>query len=58
MSESTWLNININIKQRLLDQYIQKGISDVEIGVKCYNYRLFKSDFMFEKYLIDLSDAL
>ena len=51
MSESTWLNINI--KQKLLDQYIQKWMSDVDIGVKCYNYR-----FMFENYLIDLPDAL
>ena len=46
MGESTWLNVNI--KQRLLDQYIQKWTSDCDIGVKCYNYRLFKSDFMFE----------
>ena len=54
MSESTWLNVNI--KQRLLDQYIQKWGSDVDIGVKCYNYRLFKTEFMFENYLIDLPD--
>ena len=56
MSESTWLNVNI--KQRPLDQYIQNWRSDCDIGVKCYNYRLFKSDYMFEKYLIDLPDAL
>ena len=46
MSENTWFNVNI--KQRLLDQYIQKWRSDVDIGVKCYNYRLFKTEFMFE----------
>ena len=56
MSESAWLNVNI--KQRLLVQYLQKWRSDVDIGAKCYNYRLFKSDFMLEKYLIDLPDAL
>ena len=28
------------------------------MGVKCYNYRWFNSNFMFEKYLIDLPDAL
>ena len=47
MGESTWLNVNI--KHRLLDQHIQKWRSDCDIGVKCYNDRLFKSDFMFEK---------
>ena len=47
MSESTW--INVNIKQILLDQYIQKWRSDVDIGVKCFNYRLFKSDFSWNK---------
>ena len=56
MSESTWLNVNI--EQRLLDQYIKKWRSDVDIGVKCYNYRLFKNEFMFKNYLIDLPDSL
>ena len=56
MSESTWLNVNI--KQRLLDKYIQKWRSDCDIGVKYYNCRLFKSDFMFGKYLIYLPGAL
>ena len=41
---------------RLLDQY--KWRNDVDIGVKCHNFRLFKTEFMFEKYLIDFSDAL
>ena len=56
MSENTWLNVNI--KQRLLDQYIQKWISDIDIGVKCYNYRLFNTEFIFENYRVDLPDAL
>ena len=56
MSESTWLNVNI--KQRLLDQYIQKRRSDIDVGVKCYNYRLFETEFIFENYLKDLPDAL
>ena len=56
MSERTWLIVNI--KQRLLDQYIEKWRSDVDIGVTCYNYRFFTSDFKFEKYLLDLPDAL
>ena len=48
MSESTWLNVNI--KQMLLDQYIQKWSSDINIGVKCYNYKLFQTEFIFENY--------
>ena len=53
---STWLNVNG--KQRLLDQYIQKRRSDVDTGVKCYAYRLFKTEFTFENYSTDLPDAL
>ena len=56
MSESTWLNVNI--KQRLLDQYILKCRSDIDIGAKCYNHILFKTEFNFEKYLLNLPDAL
>ena len=54
--ESTWLNVNI--KQRLLDQYIEKWRGDVDIGVKWYNYRFFKTEFMFENSLIDLPGSL
>ena len=54
MSERTWLSVNI--KQRLLDLYIQKWRSDVDICVKFYKYKLFKTEFMFENYLIDLPD--
>ena len=58
MSKSTLLDVNT--KQRLLDQYIQKNRSDVDIGVKWYNYRLFslRPNLCFENYLIDLPDAL
>ena len=48
----------MNVKQRLLDQYIQKWRSDVDTGVKCYNLRLFRTEFMFENYLTYLPDAL
>ena len=56
MSESTWLNVNI--KQRLLDQYIEKWRSYIDIGFICYNYRLFKTEFISENYLTNLSHAL
>ena len=55
------MKVPVYIKQRLLDQYnifFQKWRSDVDICDKCYNYRLFRTEFIFEKYLIDLPDAL
>ena len=45
ISESTCFNVKVN--QRLLDQ---KWRSDVDTGVKCYEYRLFKPEFIFENY--------
>ncbi|KAK6175976.1 hypothetical protein SNE40_014348 [Patella caerulea] len=57
--DSQACNINANcLKQflllRLKDQYQQEWNSTVHNTSKCKNYRLFKSTFIFEQYLIDL----
>ena len=42
------------VKLRLEDQYKQKWHSQVFENEKCKNYRIFKDNFGFERYLIDL----
>lgn len=42
------------VKQRLRDQYLQTWNSDLAGNSICCNYRLFKQDFCFEKYLVTL----
>ena len=42
------------IKLRLEDQYRQKWHAQVFENEKCINYRIFKDEFCFERYLIDL----
>ena len=40
------------IKQRLFDQFIQKWAAEISQSSKCLNYRMFKSNFKMEHYLI------
>jgi hypothetical protein len=51
-----WLKLKL--KQVLLDQYIQKWESDVHESSKCLNYRIFKTSFGHESYLIDMTTNL
>ena len=39
------------IKRRLEDQFIQKWSEELFISGKCANYRIFKTNFILEKYL-------
>ena len=39
---------------RLECQFVQKWQSDVFNSPKCFNFRIFKTDFAFEKYIIEL----
>ena len=43
------------MKQLLTDQFKQNWSFDVSNSSKCTNYRIFKTKFEFERYLIDLS---
>ena len=43
------------IKTRLTDQFKQEWYSDINKLRKCCSYRLFKTDFAFEPYLLTLS---
>ena len=45
-----------SIKLRLTDQFKQNWHSTLQISPKALSYRLFKSNFRFEKYLDVLSD--
>ncbi|MEW8546520.1 MAG: reverse transcriptase family protein [Candidatus Thiodiazotropha sp.] len=58
-----WLNnidtVDINwicreVRFRLECQFVQKWKSDVFDSSKCFNYRIFKTDFLFEKYITEL----
>ena len=58
-----WLNNNdildINlicreVRLRLECEFVQKWKSDVFNSPKCFNYRIFETDFAFEKYIIEL----
>ena len=46
------------IKQRMKDQYIQHWNGEMSINSLCYNYKMFKSKFRFEEYLIQLDKRL
>jgi hypothetical protein len=39
------------VKRRLTDTYIHKWYTDINNSDICFNYRLYKQDFMYEKYL-------
>jgi hypothetical protein len=39
-----------NMKQTLLDQFLQDWNSSVHNSPKAFNYRIFKTDFKFEEY--------
>ena len=57
-----WLNQNVPsqlvfsniIKSRIKDIYIQNWNTTVYESPKCVSYRIFKSTFAFEKYLVDI----
>ena len=53
---TAWLKANI--KQTLMDQYQQHWLTSVFNSSKCDNYRMFKTRFGFENYLVDLSPKL
>ena len=46
------------VRQRLKGQFIQGWYSDVENSAKCINYRLFKTQFKFEEYLVKLPPSM
>ena len=43
------------VKTRLTDQFKQEWYSDINTLRKCSSYRLFKTDFALEPYLLTLS---
>lgn len=57
-----WLNhdiVNVNwvcaeVKNRLQMQFQQKWYTDVQNSSKCINYRIFKTEFKLEKYIIQI----
>ena len=60
-----WFNQSVNsnwlkhtCKHKLRDCYIQKWFESMYNSKSCYNYRLFKSNFTLEKYLICLPTNL
>jgi hypothetical protein len=62
-----WVNQNVPgscewfksiLKLRLSDQFKQKWAQEVSQSGKCFNYRIFKVDFGFEDYLLQLSPCL
>ena len=46
------------VKLRLKDQYIQGWFSDLDRKDACYNYKLFKTKFLFEDYISVLPEYL
>ena len=52
----TWFQNTI--KLRLQDAYKQEWNSQVYLRDSCNNYMIYKSDFVFEKYLVDLPWSL
>ena len=46
------------VKQLLHDQFIQSWKHEIDNKSVCINYRLFKEEFQFEKYLVELSPNL
>ena len=55
ISENVFKNM---VKQRLKDQYIQTWTNEINMNNICYNYRMFKTEFKFEQYLINLERPL
>ena len=55
VSENVFKNM---VKQRLKDQYIQTWTNEINMNNICYNYRMFKTEFKFEQYLINLERPL
>jgi hypothetical protein len=51
-----WLKYQVFLT--LKDQFVQKWRSEVWHSGKCINYRIFKSDFTFENYLLHLPENL
>ena len=52
-------NVNVkwlteNVKQRLRDQFVQEWYGNVQSSDKALTYRLFKTEFKFEEYLVKL----
>ena len=52
-----WFNVGLMyiVKTRLTDQFKQEWYSDINTLRKCCSYRLFKTDFALEPYLLTLS---
>ena len=46
------------VKQRIRDQYLQTWNGEIYNNNLCYNYRMFKTKFCFERYLVILDGAL
>ena len=46
--------VTSTVKRKLKDQYQQEWHSDINESESCYNYRLYKHDFGFEKYLTQM----
>ena len=53
---SLWLKRTI--KQNVKDQFVQEWQNSVFNSSKCSNYRIFKTEFKFENYLVDLPTKL
>ena len=49
-----WYSFKSLINQRLKDHYIQQWNDEISTKVNCFCYRLFKTNFKFENYLITL----
>ena len=48
----------MQVKRRLMDQFIQSWANEVNVKESCYNYRLYKERFQTEKYFELLPDRL
>ena len=46
------------VKQKLRDQFLQSWSEQLNTSNMCMNYRIFKTEFRFEKYLLSLPHAL
>ena len=58
-TQSVSVNIFKNmIKQRMKDQYLQYWNDELNNNSLCFNYRMFKTEFCFERYLVDLDKPL
>ena len=52
--------VKSNIKQKLIDQFIQTWNDDIQTSPKCLNYRIFKTDICFEEYfnILNIRDLI